>query len=463
MSVDKLRLRLFLESSLFDFVLVMVASVALTFTISYGFESAASLRGNWMLEAACTAPLLLAMFAGSWSKKALVPSAVVTVLLAVGIVVGFAMAMPAGTELFVDGMVNDVDQNYVVFALVVVVVPVAVYLLSRRRAGVVALLVLDVLACGTIQFLYRDWTAMGSGTAAFLISFFAVGMMMIYQTYRSSVYGAKRVKKTAFPAAFGFAALIAGVCVAVGALVFFGLINALGISTPNIKPFTDYYQRPVIEYSGAFSRQQVINPNKYTSTLTENEQQTNQEVPGGKQSQDSTAPTMDPLEGVAQALTSFDADEWAEQFQAIGYETVVLTSVSVVALIALLIAAIILARRWWRERRLQKIADLPVGNRIVYLYDFLMGRFHRLKICKPEQLTPMEWAMASRRTLMPFTKGTGGVDLLTLTLIYQRVIYGTGDVTERDYKRVERYYRQFFGNAREYTGKVKWLWKFWRI
>ena len=51
------RMRLFLRSSAFDFLLVLVLSCALVFTVSYGFESAPDLRGNLALEAGVCAML----------------------------------------------------------------------------------------------------------------------------------------------------------------------------------------------------------------------------------------------------------------------------------------------------------------------------------------------------------------------------------------------------------------------
>lgn len=41
--------------------------------------------------------------------------------------------------------------------------------------------------------------------------------------------------------------------------------------------------------------------------------------------------------------------------------------------------------------------------------------------------------------------------------------YDKGRVTEEDWQAVERFYRAFFGNARSFAGKVRWLRDFWRI
>ena len=77
--------------------------------------------------------------------------------------------------------------------------------------------------------------------------------------------------------------------------------------------------------------------------------------------------------------------------------------------------------------------------------------------------TPLEFAMATRAQLEPFSRGTGGVDLLAVTLAYQRACYGVQESVDEDYLLVERYYRAFFKNARDYVGGPKWLLTFWRV
>lgn len=459
------RLSMFLQGAFFDLVLVLVASTALVFTVSYGFDSAANLRGNIALTAVLCLLVLLPMYAGSWSKKALAAGIVGTVVVCVGVVVGFAAAMPAQTALFVDGQVNDVSDNYVIYAMVLVATPVVVYLLSRRTAGLFFLLVLGVVACGAVQFLYRDWITAQPGIPAFIAVLASMCMMFVYQTYRSSVYGAKRAKKPVFAQVFGFSALICAACVGIACAVFFVGINALGLSTPDIKPFKDYYQRPVVEYTGVYTEQQVDNLDLKTSTLSDEWKDTSQQGQGGNNvNTPDDLISSDPLTGLAQSLEGFDASQWAERFTTVGYNVL---EPQYVLLVALVLVAFVLFVLYWRRRRarrLEKWRELPSNEEAVAIYDFIQQRFKRLGVKKTAALTPLEHAMASRKELACFARNTGGVDLMQFTLLWQRAYYGGRELSAEQLAAMERYYQAFFGNAKAYSGKLKWaLWRFWRI
>lgn len=152
------RLAGFLKASALDFVLVLFVSVALVMTVSFAFNSAPDYRGNAVLVALLCLPMLLILFAGSWSRRAVLPSAIAAIVYAVLLMLAaMTLTTSAGIALFVDGQLNDVAGNLIVFASVVIVVPVLVYLLSRRTVGLVFLLIAGVLSCCWVQFLYRDW------------------------------------------------------------------------------------------------------------------------------------------------------------------------------------------------------------------------------------------------------------------------------------------------------------------
>lgn len=468
------RLRLFLESSFFDFVMVLVVSVALTFTVSYAFNSAAGYRGNVLLLTVIDASLLVALFAGAWSKKALLPSSIATLVIAAGVVGIAAVNTPPDVPLITTSqkvmgivlaaptvVVNDVDQNYIVFALVAVVVPILVYLLSRRRAGLVVLLIVSIVAIGTVQFLYRDWMSTQPWLPAFVCSLLGVAMLFVYQSYRQSVYSAKRLKSTSFLGAFAFSTLVGAVCVLIGLGVFYGVVNTMGIQTPETKFFQNYVAAPVDENAGQYQHAQVTGDDT-TDDTTDNEEQTGKNTEGeGSQAEGPLAQIASAMQTVSYAFSQEARDE---QNSEINYALIRAAVYLVGLLIVALIVGIILARRAMRERRLRKIEGQPASYRMWYLYSFFLTRFKRMKIRKPEHLTPYEYALGFRKPMQQFTKDTDGVDFVQVTTAYMNACYGDGSVSDEEYERVKKYYRAFFKNARRYVGWPKWvLWKFWRI
>lgn len=460
------RLRLFLRAAVPDFILALVASTALVFTVSYGFESAPDLRSNvWACMGLC-APMLAVLYAGSWSKRALVPSAAGAVVYAVVVVAVLAAGLPEGVAVVVDGQVNDVAENPVVFGLVALVVPVAVYLLSRRRAGAAALVAVAAFACGFVQFLYRDWTTAQPGTLAALVAIAACAMLFVYQGYRSAVYGAKRVSKTAFGGAAAFAGVIAVACVALACVAFYGIVEPMGLSTVEVKPLEELYQKPVVEFTSLYEMQEVDNPEALTSQTNDQTRDTQEDAEGGDEGQtpeDQQDWSGNPITALLRNTLSFDPDDWNQTFQAIGYQTIALAALLVVAVIALLAMLVVALQRWRRNRRLEKLRGQPQAYGVWYLYTFLTQRLERLGFVKPDTFTPLEFALASRGAMAPFTRNTGGVDYLQLTLIYQRACYAPETLTDADEADMVRYYRAFFDNARRFVGNRRWLLKFWRI
>ena len=456
------RLSLFLRASVFDYLLVLVVSTALVFTVSYGFYSAPDLRGNVVLIAAASAVLLAVLYVGSWSKRAVVVSAILYVVIAAGVVAGIATLSPQAVDLFVDGQINDVEDNYAVFGLILAIVPPIVYLLSRRSWGVAALFFVGTLACGVIQFLYRDWISSQPGTLAALIAYVGMGALFVMQGYRRGVLTSKIVKKTSFLAAFAFGIAGSLVCAGIGALAFYAVISGLGLGTVDAKPFEDYYTRPVIEYDGNFEQELVYDPDLGTSNLSDEIDYTNDDENGVEGEQDAQSSG-----GFAFVSTVFDTlnlDEWQETFEALRFDIPLPMRILLWVLPFLVVALAVYIRYDRRRRRIRDIERKPNPERVALLYNFFMRGFKRMKVEKPPAATPLEFALSSAGELAGFARNESHADLLGITLIYQRAVYGAGNVSDEDYRYVRDYYDAFFSNAHARMGHVGWALRgFWRI
>ncbi len=452
----------FLRAAIPDFVLVLVVSAALVMTVSFAFESAPDVRGNAFVDAALCVPMLVILFMGSRSRSAVLPAAIAACVWA-AVLIGAGVALtPADVPVFVDNVVSDVPESYLLFAVVAAVVPAVVFLLSRRTVGMAFLLVGGVISCAWVQFLYRDW-ADNHGLAVSLAVYAGIGMLFVFQTYRSSMLSAKRAKKTSFAIVIAYAVGIVALCAGAGVALFFGVVAPAELHTADVRPFQRYYAIPVVEYSGVYSTVEVEDPNATTDKTDDEMKDANQDAEGGQDPDESDDPKADSASPVQQFLSQFDDDSWTQSFNTIDYEKLKLGALIVALIVILAIAGAIFARRSCRERRLAKIAGKPAAWQVWWIYRFLCGRLARLKVERPETLTPMEFALGSQRRLAQFAEGTGGVDFVRVTDIYQRTCFGGYEPTEQELSDVKAYYRAFFANARRYLGNVRWLWKFWRI
>ena len=289
-----------------------------------------------------------------------------------------------------------------------------------------------------------------------------MGTLFMVQGYRQGVLRSRIVKKTSFVGAFAFGVIGSLACLGVGALVFFGIIAGLGIETVNAKPFEDYYSRPVVEYDGTFSQQQVYDPNLGTSNLSDEIDETNDDESGSDSNQQNESGGG--FTFVSAIVDTLNMDDWSESFEAIRFDMPLSLKVLLVLIPPLVIALIIWLRYRRRAARLRKIEQHPLPERVALLYNFFMSRFKRMKIEKSPAATPLEFALSSSGELAGFMRNDSKADFLGITLIYQRAVYGAGNVTEEDYKYVRDYYRAFFKNAHLRMGHPRWILSgFWRI
>ncbi|MGN0077596.1 MAG: DUF4129 domain-containing protein [Coriobacteriales bacterium] len=455
----------FLRASFFDFILVLVLASALSYTVGYGFYGAEQLRGMFYLEPLLAAPLLACLYAGTWSKRALLPAAAASVLVSAALMGLAAALMPPGTA-FMDGLaLNDVPENYMVGMLVLIVCTLLSFLLSRRVPLIVALAALSALACGMIQYLYRDWVSTQHGLAAALVVFACVGALFVYQRYRAAALGTQRMGRTHFGSVFALGIGVSGICMLGAVALFFGVVNPLGLATPSIKPFSEYYQRPLVEYSGPMSNQQVENPDELSSNAGDQASSTSQSAAGGAVPQElpvgtsSSAPSSS-----SQLLSSFDENNPQEQYESIGYDLLV-RSLPVVGIAAVLLLAVaVLLRIWWREHRLRRMQGRSRAYQAAALYEFICSRLPKLGVEYAPTLTPLAFAFANTGQLAPYARNKRAVDFVQVTLVYQRAAYGGQEPSAAELEDLQAFYRAFFTNARRQLGWRRWLFfKFWTV
>ena len=451
----KRRMSLFIRSTAIDFLLVLLVSAALTFTVSYAFHSAWDYRGNPLLIVLMTIPTLLALYVGTWSKRAVLPSALLAFAYGVAMMV-FAVAISPEGFIDASGGVADTEGSYGVFAIVAFVVPVVVFLL-----------LFSVLAAGLVQFLYREWATEQPGVPAAIVMLFGIGMLFVYECYKQSVYTARRVKRTSFGGAFAFSALIGAVCVLVGAGVFYGVLVACAPNTPDVKLFEEYVSPPVADQAKDYEKSEVRG-DQTTDNTGDDADETNDDGEGG-QADDPQAGTGTLGETIlgqlAMSVAGVNPDAADDQAnQSAMHLAIQILWVLRVALAVALVAGFLAFWRYRRTLRLKRIAKLSNAYQVYFLYHFLLERFRRVRIAKPAHLTPVEFAVNFAKPMYTYTRGTDGVDFIEVTLLYEDAVFGGRAPADAEVERVRGYYRAFYRNAFKATALPKWVfWRFWRL
>lgn len=455
---------LFLRAVIPDFVFCAAIACGVGYAVLSGFDATLTMRGELGLQLALIGGMLAILFAGSWSKRARGISIAAAVAFFVAAFAIAASSTPDGVSLTADGALNDVEGNYTVFAAVELVVAVLTYALSRRPSSALLLAVTSVFVCAVTQYLFRDWLSSEGGIIAFLVVLVTSFALVIYQRYRASAASSDQLVTPSFTTAAVSGLAVAALCIGGGCLAYIGIIAPLNLETPVYKPFEYRIIHPIVEYTGVYDQLLTEDPDKFSSLLSDKAEETTQNTEGGASPQENAEePADNPLTSFVQSLTVFSDDSWTEAFSTVTIDQLALSALIALLVVALLCATIVAARIRWRSIRLRRIEEKTPAKQVICLYDFLLSRFARLGLGKPAQSTPLEYAYDFRRKMVPFTRGTGKVDLVRITLIYQRAAYGSGDIAPEELDDIKRYYRAFFGNAHRYVGTIRWLWKFWRI
>ena len=458
------RFLLFIRANVPDFLLALALSVALSYAILSGFDASLNMRTQFALEALIAGVFLLICYVGAWSRGMRIVSIVVALLYAVGAVIGALAMTPAVVSAIAEGAVNDVEGNYAIFVIVLLVVALFVYLMSRSRAGVVILAIVAVFSCGVTQFLFRAWLFEEGGLVDSVLVLGICVAFVIYQRYRVGIVKSDQRARPSFAMGAIVGVVAAMASVGIAALLFMGIIAPLNLETPVLKPFEHHIIPPIVDYTGANDQYLVEDPEVFSSLLNEREDATSQNAEGGSvPDEEQTETASSPLMRFLQSIAIFSEDDWSEDFDPVTIDRMHFGFLFILVFLLSVVIGLVLLRMSRRKARLHKMRDESYDRQVIYLYGFLLSRLKRLKMGKPDTSTPLEFAYDSRRKLVPFTRKTGKVDFVKVTLVYQRAAYGLGPVSQEDYDGVCRYYRAFFGNAHRHVGTLKWLWKFWRI
>lgn len=448
----KRRARLFFwKATIPDFLLVLAVSIGVSITVLWGFNVSPVYATDPVFTGIAMVPPLVAMFAGSLSKRARAISIIATVaILVVYLIIGF-------TSSFGDDLLADVPENRYIIAIVWAVVPVIVYLLSRKPVSLVFLLAGCIIACAAIEYVYE-----GGLFWQFVVVIVGMLMLFVFQTYRSSVASASRAKGTHFFQATVFSAIITAISIGMAFAVFFAFIAPMNLTEAEFKLFEKEYQLETIYYTAIANTQNVDDPNSRTNNTDETKENTDKQDQSNQESSGNSDMSLGEM--IASALSGFNPNNDNEELDNMSYERFMWEFIAIIVGIILVIAGIILLRRSRREARLKKLADKTNAERVIWIFNFLTGRLKRLGFTRPAHMTAGEYAVASYRGMKPFSRDTDGVSFLNVTETFYRAYYGGAPVTDVERAQVENYYRCFFKNAFRYVGWPKWaFWKFWRI
>lgn len=447
-----MRLSAYIKMIGWEFVLAAVVGTALAYEVLMGFDAGDPVVGGVVPAVGVVLMMALLFWVGS-SRRTLVPGTALVLILAAASLLGAAAVSATG-------MTEDAPGNWFIVVAVIEVAALAVYALARTRGGAVALLVLSIVVCGMVQFLWAV-DALGWSFA----SMAGALALLIFKNYQSAARSAASAREVSFTAGFGFAAAMVAMAGAVGALVWVCVIAPLDPPALPVKLVQETRALETVQARGTSS--EYLTPNlDMTSDQTNELWRTTDDLQldeGGIEQPARPLEEEAPDEESEGGFTGIDLNSLQETFDLSARPQATVAIIPAALSLVLLVAAYFVGRRWWRAHRLAQFQSQGPTEQVRAIYLFLVDRFGRLGHPVPVGMTPAEYAAHNEHSFRVFDKYGGGASFADVTRSYAEVFYGNREATPEEAARCSYYYEGLWKGARERLGTVKYFFKSFRL
>ena len=434
-------MRMFVKSVAWDFLLCVLASSAMAYTLCSGFYSTQPFQdpvGILATGGICAVIVAALSLSGYTNRARVIGSIGVGIAVCIALIVSFALSH---TEL----PLEDVQGNYLYYALISCGSPIAVYVLSRSKAGCVTLLVLGMALCVVIEYLY--WY--GHVISCFIFAGASSGLIVFRSYYRNVLNSESERFAFNSVALSGIALSALALVCAVG--VFEVAIAPIHPGHVEMKLITEHYRVDQLEVRGVGSAEAVEddsllsnNTNDDVSMTDDDSGQFDGQADSRDDSGDATASDVSENGfGASLSLRFPDYTIWV-----------------IVGILIALIVATIMAKLIVRRIRFANMASRPPDEAARSMFLFFVKRFSKLGIDVPGERTLDEYARHHADSFAQFERVQGEADFAQLIALYVESVYGSQPIDEVGLDLFKSYYSQFYRRARAYVGVVRYGWLF---
>ena len=443
---------MYLKMCIWDYLLVCVAGVSLTYVVLDSFYINPSLQYS-VLPGVIAVALVTALFLVAFNRRTARIGGVLVGLACVGGIMVAAAFSPSA-------FMTDTEETYFYFAIVCVLVPLLSFALSRAHAGSVVLFGAGSFICAWMQFFYEFYEL--TWTLLFVISSL---MLVIYKNYQLNARAATSVRKLSFTAGFlvALGAVIASVGVA--CLVWVCIISPLNPGALEIKLIQEYRALEEVPVVGTSSELMMPNMDLTSDDLSEQERTTDDLVEDeeGRQMPARAVPLQSTQEEQSGSFMGIDIDAITEIFDPKTYdEQTYPWFLLALLIIPIALIAYFVGRRVYRTVRLNRIRKLPLNQQVEQLYLFIVKLFSRIGFAVPEGATLLEFARNNESSMEYFQK-EAGVSFVAITEVYVACTYGQKEATQAQVDKFVLFYKSFWKAARKMLGNMKYLVKSFRL
>ena len=434
----------YLQSRLPDWLLVTAASAAAVSAVCAGFELTGSLADSTGAVVLLAAVMTALLFVLAWKRLTMLAGCAMGAA-----ALGAAVAYAHG----VDVMADEAAHGTFLFFVILIFVTLLVFLMARSRAGTGLLFILGVLVLAGAHFLQFPvpfW-------ATFVFTA-ALALLFFYRLYLVSVKNARVGKITLSGYLKQAVALCLAACLLAGG-VFAFVIRPLNPPTQELKLITRLQTMELLQVLGVSTTRTVLVPELSSLEEPEDTEQDRADEDAVEDESDNEVapPEETPDWEQTQTEAADDERETNAEAQAVWYRLPVSYRILIIAgLVVMLFVLLLLLRLALRKRWHDRVRSLDNQSASVNYYEYFAKRLRRAGLGRQKTNTLREYTAMEDSALEPFT--VGDADYITLTGLYEGVIYGGLPITDEQVELFESFYGEFHKNLRRELGTARyWL------
>lgn len=326
-------------------------------------------------------------------------------------------------------------------------------LLCRTRAGCACLFLLGALllaGAAFLQFPVPLWSLLLFLPCAAALFFYRVYAVSLARSPVARPRTGAWMRQTAL-------FCLAGLLIAGG--LYAGVVRPLSPPTRELKLITRLQSMQALQVLGVSTTKVVTDPELISNAEPDRLDFSGQagETPDDSLGGEAPDEPDESAGGEDSAVSSAER----ESYSAVRYWTRGGGWIWLAAAAAVLIAAAFALRVALKRRWRARVRALSHEAAAVNYYRYFAARLRRMGLKRARQQTLREYAGSHALQLEPF--GLGEDSFATLTLLYERVRYGGGALSDAEYRKFEEFYDRFPRALRRELGRVKYALQLFRF
>ena len=355
----------FLKNSIWDMLLCGVMIFAAATSIFSGFYVPAAQIRQYGVTAGVTAGIVLLLTIISYNKRSIVIGIIVVAVGFAGLVI---TAIGTGNNIFADK-----EDNPFMRFLLLMIVALVVFLLSRFRIGAILLFPFGTIALCLTEFMYES-----RHLVCLFLFLTANCMMVIFRNYMHNVVHSRTLKSAQTSAVF-FALIISLLVAGAGSGLYYGIVRLINPPKKELKIITKYLSLEVLERIGVADTELIKDPNLTTNDISKNEDTTKQDTNNeDDQINNATSQANQAVGDQGNAEENLNKRHKGV-FDAVRYDLGIPLWVFWTVLVFFVIVAAIASKLLLRRRRYRKMLRMTPEERIKAIYLFFLKKFRMIK------------------------------------------------------------------------------------